>query len=522
MSELLLILVAGIVVTAGYVYWFYERCFSYWKERGVAGPKPIIPMGNMHTVMKKSWDQLYNDWMKCHGETFGIFEGWRPVLVITKPEDVKDVTVKSFHKFINRRYLGGDNDGRKILFFRDDDDWKRMRTVMSPAFSSGKMKLMYPLMLKCLSSFMNHVDQMVNNGAPISCKKLYGKLTSCVIARCAFATEIDPYSDENNVIYQKLCKFFDFGIVRSLLLACGPQWLNTWLKLTFPDPDSVWYLNEMCKSVVTQRKSQANSAQFVDLLQSLIDAGKKSEASTGDSSMVTDHESHHSVDEKMDTSKLNLEMQGQFTETEIASNLILFFAAGYETTSNVLNLSTFYLVQHPSIQEKLYQSIKQIYTENDGQLDYDTLTSMQYLDAFISEVMRIQPSVLRVERIASQDHTLASGVKIEKGCLVQIPIYPIHRNEKYHDDPDTFNPDRFLPENRGKIISGSYLPFLIGPRNCIGMRFALIEAKMTLAHLLIKYKFTQTEETVKELTGEPLNPIFVVKDELVVKFVTRD
>lgn len=509
------------IASATYIYWFYKRCFQYWSSRGIPGPEPTIVFGNMASIMKISWDKLYYEWIKEHGDTFGIYEGWRPILVISKAEDVKDVTVKNFHKFINRRYLGGDSDGKKILFFREGDDWKRLRAVLSPVFSSGKMKQMYPLMKDCLDLFIHQIDKIVSNGEDVHCKKLYGKLTTTIIARCAFATEIDPYSDENNILYKKLTKFFDFGFVRSFLIALAPQFIVNCLKLTFPDPDSIYYLNEMCKSIVRQRRNQKNSDGFVDLLQSMLDAGKKNDLNKN-SQVTTDHESHHAVDDTMDTSQLNLELEGEFSEQEIASNLILFFAAGYETTANVLNLSTFYLVKHPNIQQKLYESIKKVYDENSNQFDYETLTSMEYLDAFICEVMRIQPSVLRVERIASEDHTLSSGVKVDKGTYVQIPIYPIHRRKEYFEEPDVFKPERFLPQNRVDIQSGSYLPFLIGPRNCIGMRFALIEAKMVLAHLLVKYQFIQCEKTLKELEGEPLNPIFVVKNEVLVKFTKRD
>lgn len=509
-------------IAATWVYWYYQKCFQYWTSRGVSGPKPILLFGNMLDVMKHPWDMLYHEWTRNYGDTFGIYEGWRPILVITRAEDIKDMTIKNFNKFINRRFLGGDSEGKKILFFRDDDEWKRMRAVMSPAFSSGKMKQMYPLMKECFNLFMGHVDAIVAKEQCVPCKKLYGKLTSTVIARCAFATHVDPYTDENNILYQKLCKFFDFGIVRSFLIALAPQMIVSWLKLTFPDPDSVNYLNEMCKLIVKQRRSnKSDSASFVDLLQSLIDAGKKSEMNRHSLNSTNDHEKHHSVEENLDLSQINLELQSEFTDNEIASNLILFFAAGYETTSNVLNLSTFYLVKYPHIQKKLYSCIKEVYDAN-GDFDYDSLTSLEYLDAFLCEVMRIQPPVLRVERIASEDHTFTSGVKVEKGTYVQVPIYSVHHNEEYFDEPEVFRPERFLAENRSQIVSGSYLPFLIGPRNCIGMRFALIEAKMSLAYLLLKYQFVGTDATISKLQGEALNPIFIVKHELVVKFVKRN
>jgi thromboxane-A synthase len=79
--------------------------------------------------------------------------------------------------------------------------------------------------------------------------------------------------------------------------------------------------------------------------------------------------------------------------------------------------------------------------------------------------------------------------------IVQVPVYAIHHNPEFHPDPYRFNPERFLPENRDKIIPYTYLPFGGGPRNCVGMRFALMEAKTAVVRIIKKYRFTRSENT---------------------------
>ncbi len=88
-----------------------------------------------------------------------------------------------------------------------------------------------------------------------------------------------------------------------------------------------------------------------------------------------------------------------------------------------------------------------------------------------------------------------TGLTLFKGQTVEIPVYAIHHSEEYFPNADKFIPERFLPENRHKIIPYSYLPFGAGPRNCIGMRFALTEAKLGLASIIQKYRFSRSPRT---------------------------
>lgn len=107
---------------------------------------------------------------------------------------------------------------------------------------------------------------------------------------------------------------------------------------------------------------------------------------------------------------------------------------------------------------------------------------------------------------------------VDKGTVLSIPFVSLHHDEKYWEDPEKFNPDRFSDENKDKIVSGTYLPFGVGPRNCIvsrtgemthfvveiwmlnqvhlqGSRFALMEAKAVIYYLLLNFKFEPNENS---------------------------
>lgn len=131
-----------------------------------------------------------------------------------------------------------------------------------------------------------------------------------------------------------------------------------------------------------------------------------------------------------------------------------------------------------------------------GEINFDDFMQSPYLDAVISETMRKYSPAYRTERECKQDYELGdTGIKILKGQFVEIPIYAIHHSDEYYENPEQYIPERFLPENRHKLIPYTYLPFGGGPRNCIGMRFVLMEAKLVLAHLVNNFVFVRSANT---------------------------
>ena len=88
-----------------------------------------------------------------------------------------------------------------------------------------------------------------------------------------------------------------------------------------------------------------------------------------------------------------------------------------------------------------------------------------------------------------------TGLVIAKGMAVQIPVFAIHYDSEYHPNPKQFDPNRFMAENRHRLIPYTYLPFGTGPRNCVGMRFALMNIKTAIIKIINKFKFIRTENT---------------------------
>jgi cytochrome P450 family 3 subfamily A len=165
--------------------------------------------------------------------------------------------------------------------------------------------------------------------------------------------------------------------------------------------------------------------------------------------------------------------------------------AGYAGTASLLANMSFLLAQHPKEQETLIQEIDSFSTQ---ELNFDIIQNCKFLDAVVWETLRLFPPVARVERECTSDYKLSrSGITVPAGMTVSIPIYAIHRDPRNFEDPDNFVPERFMStgDEEGSILRHPwcFLPFGGGPRNCLGIRLAILEAKLCIAQLLRRYRF---------------------------------
>lgn len=114
------------------------------------------------------------------------------------------------------------------------------------------------------------------------------------------------------------------------------------------------------------------------------------------------------------------------------------------------------------VQERLHQEIKSIFNDQ-GEIEYDQMIKNSYLDAFITETLRMFDPAIRLERKADEEYTLeGKDITIPKGGLVYIPVYAIHHDAQFYPQPEKFDPTRFLPENRHKLTPYTYCKFWSG------------------------------------------------------------
>lgn len=210
------------------------------------------------------------------------------------------------------------------------------------------------------------------------------------------------------------------------------------------------------------------------------------------------------MDGEWDTKIVHDESEKKLTINEVAAHSFIFFAAGFETTSTTISFCLYEFAKHLECQRKAQQEIEEILKDNNGQITYESIQQMKYLESCIDETLRLHPPVPSLLRECTKDWTVPGTDRvIDAGTMVFIPTYAMHLDEQYFQDPHEFIPDRFNEQNYGgkTFIDMPYMPFGDGPRACIGLRFAKMNTKASLAMLLKNYNF--------ELTGNTLNALII-------------
>jgi len=171
---------------------------------------------------------------------------------------------------------------------------------------------------------------------------------------------------------------------------------------------------------------------------------------------------------------------------EMLDEFVTFFLAGNETTANLLASAMMHLGKNPDIMYRLKTEVDAVIGDKEV-IPYEDLSKLEYMLAVLKETLRISPPATGTVRTSLTD-TVLSGYKIPAHSTLAVPFYAISRSERYWKKPLEFIPDRFLDTDERS--SGAFMPFAIGPRNCIGQQFALIEARVLLAKLLQSFNFS--------------------------------
>lgn len=177
----------------------------------------------------------------------------------------------------------------------------------------------------------------------------------------------------------------------------------------------------------------------------------------------------------------------QMTAEELRDNMLAFIVAGHETTALALAWSIHLLALDQDAQDRA--RAEAIAVIGQGPAEGGHLGDLTFTGQVIDESLRLYPPAAFLARIALEPDKLC-GRPILRDDIVMLPIYALHRHEALWDAPDEFRPERFTPEAKRAMHRYQYLPFGAGPRICIGMGFAQMEAKLILASLLVRWRFT--------------------------------
>lgn len=210
----------------------------------------------------------------------------------------------------------------------------------------------------------------------------------------------------------------------------------------------------------------------------------------------------------------------KITEDTIISQAVNIFLGGYETSGSTSTVLLYYLATHQNVQKTLQIEIDRIFEKSNGKITHDSIRDEEtpYLTACINEALRLGPPLYRPERVCTKDWTYGN-IKIKRKTTVFLCNWAMHRDPAYFMDPDAFNPERFLPENKNDIDQYAFVPFGLGPRACIGIRFAYESLKLLFVHLLRNFNVESRKDT--KLQYKPGQQIVVAFKPLYVDLVIR-
>ncbi|CAH0722996.1 unnamed protein product, partial [Brenthis ino] len=435
----------------------------YWKKRGVTFYNRNKTFGIVWDYLTKnrSLFEYLNDIYKQYPNepAVGIGSFLTPALYVRDPVNIQYVLSKNFNAFnhrgveINEGDLLADN-----ILFQHGEKWKLVRQSMTPLFTSAKLKSMYYIIDKSVQDFIRYLK----DDAKLAKGNTFTNLsTFCSAAMCASVFGVTSKSIFDSPFLNLAQNALRAGFKRNIKFAIAniSKSLFKLLNIKFFKEHEDFFIGAI-KKVIHQRKSDnVKKHDFADICVALQSKGLLKEPVSG------------------------LELEP--TDELLAAQAFFFFIAGVEPTAAAMFATLVELGRHPEHLQRLQEEINETFEKYDGKLTYEAVTSMEYLDRVICEGIRLHPPVGFLTRQCVRDTVLPVGnIKIDKGTKIFTPIYEVHHDPKYHVDPEDFNPNRFSPENRALIADIAYVPFGKGNRVCIGMRYAQLQAKSGLVHLL--------------------------------------
>ena len=421
--------------------------------------------------------------MAQYGPTFITYFGIMPVIVTEDLEVIQSVLVKNFDSFMNNYVtpVRMKKSVASMLVSLRDEEWRRVRRIMSPTFSSKKLRMMSPLIQECGERLKNKMAAVSNTNNSVDVWKWFGVFTMEATLATAFGRDISLESDEKNFLLKAADSVLNAGRtsgktgVRERLhtLLSHSSWIAPFLQF-FARRSKVmqsWdFMEETALKIIEDRRNtmETTESTFKDFLQLMLEA----------------------YDENEETKS-----NRYLSNIEIVAAVTIIMLAGYETTSNALGYAAYLLALNPTIQDNLIKEINDYYEANPDSSLYDAAENIEYVNMVLCESLRLFPPVPRVMRQCSQTCAITDDLIIEKGTYISLPIFLLHHNPEYWPNPDTFDPERFNPNNEQSYPTFAYLPFVEGPRNCIGKRYALLVAKMTLIVILKDLQFKKSVDT---------------------------
>ncbi|GAC1636705.1 MAG: cytochrome P450 [Ktedonobacteraceae bacterium] len=407
------------------------------------GPRRLPYIGNLLSLRRDPLGYI-QQLQRTYGNMATIYLGKNPLVLLFKPEYVRSVLVENPRNFSNAGVASDDeNLSSEGLLTIDGEKQRQQRRAVQPAFHK-----------KYVESYATVIEQYTQElletwhaGDTIDMSSTMQQLTLRIISKCLFSIDL---SNQLNAL----------GGTFNDMIGSATSVAEDVLRIRIDNPVTGYgkrmaamrRLDTLIYTLIAQRRG--DESEHTDVLSMLLSAPSGSET------------------------------QESLTEKQIHDHILTFIAAGHETTANALVWTFYLLSRHPEVRGKLLTEIRDVLGNRAATVE--DLGKLTYTDWVLNEAMRLYPPAWMQARFVTKEFEL-DGVTLQPGTLVMMSQWVLHRLPEVWGDPEAFRPERWDPVSGQKVPSGAYFPFGMGPRICIGMPLAQMEAKLILTAVLQTY-----------------------------------
>ncbi|XP_050460257.1 cytochrome P450 9e2-like [Cataglyphis hispanica] len=474
---IVLSILTGVLVV--YYYFSPRKRSNVFQQHGVPYIRPQFVLVRLWEIFirPKSFAALNKEIYNFHPDAkyIGFFNFSQVVVVLRDLELIKSIGIKNFDSFHDHIFFGSDAQdplfGKNLIALRGDE-WRDVRTLLSPSFTSSKMRAMFQLMTECAVNFSEYLVKVPPDKRIMEMRDIFSRYSTDVIGTCAFGISVDSMRDPENDFYMfgtKAINFNTTAFIKILLYQHMPRLMRLLNIKMIDERTNAFFINLIADTI--KIRDEKNIIR-PDMLQLMMDSRGKREPAR------------------------------ELTILDMTSQAFIFFLAGFDSSSTLMSFLAYEIAVNPHVQEKLQNEIDKVLEDTNGQPSYETVNGMVYLNATINETLRMYPVQLMTDRVCTKDFELPATLPdgkpflVKAGMLIWISFYGLQHDPKYFPEPEKFKPERFLGENKESECNlNAYYPFGLGPRMCIGNRFALLETKVMLLHLLARCDLKPCEKT---------------------------
>ncbi|CAL8467564.1 g7102 [Coccomyxa elongata] len=529
----------AVFISAVFLYGWHP--VARWRLGKIPGPRGRWLVGSLAEIVPSGPHEVYTRWGQQYGKIFKYFAGAQPIVVINDAEMARLVSLRLSTRPQPRSpaLLMPAKEAalqRMGLFSTNDKDYHRsMKHAWLPVFNSASLEISSKEMNIGAERLALTLAKFAKEGKEVNIWRQFGYMTMDVVGTAAFGVELRTQEGEKGMnseeaerlVWAAQTIFATNSVRASIYTAPGAllPFLDPLMRLLahyFPDAG-------LTRAIKARHILRDTVRELVKETRQREAAGVSPTASGAPGGPAPSAaEARKKARGVQPGSFLNLminskhESSGQtVSDAEATAQAFTFLLAGYETTASALAFTIYTLAKHPDKTEKLVKEVDSIGRE--ASIGPAELAEMPYLDACLKESMRLYPPGHVTPREPLTEDFTVKGYTIPKGTWIHMPIFTLQRSEEYYGRPLEFIPERWIegtPEEAAlnKKVPGSWMAFGEGTRSCVGQRFALQEAKITLARLFQRFTFKLSPGQVDEaglqlqsfFTLGPKEGIFVV------------